>query len=35
MLDIYIIAKVWLALAVISTIIANRLKISMSLMVIC
>ena len=35
MLDIYIIATVWLALAVLSTILANRLKISMALMEIC
>jgi glutathione-regulated potassium-efflux system ancillary protein KefC len=35
MLDIYIIATAWLALAVLSTILANRLKISMALMEIC
>ncbi|HPA71094.1 MAG TPA: cation:proton antiporter [Spirochaetota bacterium] len=35
MLDIYTIATVWLALAVVSTILANRLKISMALMEIC
>jgi Kef-type K+ transport system membrane component KefB len=33
--DIYTIATVWLALAVVSTILANRLKISMALMEIC
>jgi glutathione-regulated potassium-efflux system ancillary protein KefC len=35
MLDIFTIATVWLALAVLSTIIANRLKISMALIEIC
>jgi Kef-type K+ transport system membrane component KefB len=35
MLDIYIIATVWLGLAVLSTILANRFKISMALMEIC
>ncbi|OHD67635.1 MAG: potassium transporter Kef, partial [Spirochaetes bacterium RBG_16_49_21] len=35
MFDIYVIATVWLALAVLSTILANRLKISMALMEIC
>ena len=35
MLDMFTIATVWLALAVLSTILANRLKISMALMEIC
>ncbi len=35
MLDMFIIATAWLALAVLSTILANRLKISMALMEIC
>jgi Kef-type K+ transport system membrane component KefB len=35
MLDMFNIAAVWLALAVFSTILANRLKISMALMEIC
>jgi Kef-type K+ transport system membrane component KefB len=35
MLDMFTIAAIWLALAVISTILANRLKISMALMEIC
>ncbi len=35
MLDMFTIATVWLALAVVSTILANRLKISMALMEIC
>jgi Kef-type K+ transport system membrane component KefB len=35
MLDMLTIASIWLALAVVSTILANRLKISMALMEIC
>lgn len=35
MLEMFTIAAVWLALAVISTILANRMKISMALMEIC
>ena len=35
MLDMFTVATVWLALAVISTLLANRLKISMALMEIC
>ncbi|MCU0849208.1 MAG: cation:proton antiporter [Spirochaetes bacterium] len=35
MLEIFTIATVWLGLAVVSTILANRLKISMALMEIC
>ncbi len=35
MLDMFTIATVWLGLAVISTLLANRLKISMALMEIC
>ncbi len=35
MLELYTIATAWLALAVLSTILANRLKISMALMEIC
>lgn len=35
MLEMFTIAAVWLALAMISTILANRLKISMALMEIC
>ncbi len=35
MLDMFTVATVWLALAVFSTILANRLKISMALMEIC
>jgi glutathione-regulated potassium-efflux system ancillary protein KefC len=35
MLDVYLIATAWLALAVLSTILANRVKISMALMEIC
>lgn len=35
MLEIFTIASVWLALAVLSTILANRLRISMALMEIC
>jgi glutathione-regulated potassium-efflux system ancillary protein KefC len=35
MLEAFTIATIWLALAIISTIFANRLKISMALMEIC
>jgi glutathione-regulated potassium-efflux system ancillary protein KefC len=35
MLEAFTIAAIWLALAIISTILANRLKISMALMEIC
>lgn len=35
MLEMFTIASIWLALAVLSTILANRLKISMALMEIC
>ena len=35
MLELFTVATVWLALAVVSTILANRLKISMALMEIC
>ncbi|HPN10498.1 MAG TPA: cation:proton antiporter, partial [Spirochaetota bacterium] len=35
MLDMFTIATVWLGLAVLSTLLANRLKISMALMEIC
>lgn len=35
MLEMFTIAAIWLALAVLSTILANRLKISMALMEIC
>jgi glutathione-regulated potassium-efflux system ancillary protein KefC len=35
MIDMFTIATVWLGLAVLSTILANRLKISMALMEIC
>jgi len=35
MLEAFTIATIWLTLAVISTILANRLKISMALMEIC
>jgi len=35
MLEIYFISTIWLALAVLSTILASRLKISMALMEIC
>jgi Kef-type K+ transport system membrane component KefB len=35
MLEMFTIASVWLALAVLSTILANRIKISMALMEIC
>jgi Kef-type K+ transport system membrane component KefB len=35
MLEIYFIATIWLALAILATILANRFKMSMALMKIC